>query len=314
MVAEVLAYASADSGAYTAEKHAALNLARALTERAEEFRNLPLDRASALSRKVTQLGAAAAVQPSAADINSVTVDRGLSIAQTSSAEVRDSMYQQLANNAATAGDFERARQIINDYLPPSTRARALAGAQRQAVYAAASKGNFDEALRLIQSERSVETRVTMLGQIVAQIGPGLKNSTATSLLEQIRSMLGPSPRAEGEEEMKTLLSLTAALSRFNPDRVSGIIEPLVDQFNELCLSAVAMNGFRQKYYRNGDLIMEDNNLATLGKQFAKTLAALSLRDTPRARAAADRMRPVTVRIEIYLAMAENSIRSSNWVD
>jgi hypothetical protein len=114
--------------------------------------------------------------------------------------------------------------------------------------------------------------------------------------------------------MKTLLSLTAALSRFNPDRVSGIIEPLVDQFNELCLSAVAMNGFRQKYYRNGDLIMEDNNLATLGKQFAKTLAALSLRDTPRARAAADRMRPVTVRIEIYLAMAENSIRSSNWVD
>ena len=109
--------------------------------------------------------------------------------------------------------------------------------------------------------------------------------------------------------MKTLLAISAVLSRFNPAAASGIIEPLVDQFNDLSLSAVVMNGFRERYYRNGDLIMEGNNLAALAKEFAKALSSLVLSDTQRARTTADRMRPVTVRIEIYLEMAGKAIRS-----
>jgi hypothetical protein len=228
--------------------------------------------------------------------------------------MRESLYEQLANKAATEGDIERARQIINDYLPPSARPGALASARRQAVHTAASKGNFDEALRLVQSEPAVDVRIGMLGQIVGQIGSGLKNSTAVSLLEQIRSMMDPSPRAAGDEEMKVLLGIGAALSRLNPDRASGIIEPLVDQFNDLSLSAVVMNGFPERYYRNGDLIMTGNNLATLAREFAKTLANLTLTDTARAKTTADRLQPVTARIEIYLQMAGKAIRPSTRSD
>jgi hypothetical protein len=313
-VSEVISYSPPDAGGYTAERHAALSLARALAERTDEYQNLQADRSAALSRKVVQLSAAGAAQAPAPDINSITVEQGLSIAERSPLEGRAALYQQLATKAATEGDINRAQQIINEYLPPSTRQRALTAARRTAVNAAASHGNFDEALRLIQSERASDARLVLLGQIVKQIGPGLKYSTAASLLEQIRSMLDPSPRAEGEEEMKILLSISAALARFNPERASSIIEPLVDQFNDLSLSAIVMNGFRQTYYRNGDLTMSGNNLATLGVEFARALANLALTDTPRARATADRMRPLTVRMELYLEMAEKVIRPSSWSD
>jgi hypothetical protein len=308
-LSEVLAYSPPDSGAYTAERHAAQSLGQALAERTDALQNLSTDRSSALSRKLAQLSVTSRVQPTAPDVNSGTVDRGLSIAERAPSEMRDSLYQQLANKAAIEGDLERARQIIDDYLPPSTRQGALASARRQAIYTASSNGNFEGALRFIQTEPSADTRAAMLGQIVSQIGPSVKNSTAASLLEQIRSMLDPSTRAEGEQEMKTLLGISAVVSRFNPAAASGVIEPLVDQFNDLSLSAVVMNGFREKYYRNGDLLMDGNNLAGLAKEFAKALSNLALSDTQRAKTTADRMRPVTVRIEIYLEMAAKAIRS-----
>jgi hypothetical protein len=311
-VSEVLSYSPPE--AYTAERNATQNLAQALTDRGDEFQTLQRDRATALSRKLTQLGTAAPGPPAVPDVNSVTLDRALSIAQNSPPEVRDSVYEQLATKAATEGDFERARQIVNDYLPPSTRQRALMTARRQSVHTAAFKGRLDDALRLVQTEPSPEARVVMLEQIVSQIGPGLKNSTAASLLDQARSMLDPSPRATGEEEMKVLLAIAAALARFDSGRSSNILDPLVDQFNDLSLAAMVMNGFPEKYYRNGDLRMNGNNLAELATTFAEALAKLALTDAEHAKATADRIRPASARAEAYLQIAAKTIRASTWSD
>ena len=311
-VSEVLAYSPPET--YTAERNAALGLAQALTDRTDEVQNLQRDRASALSRKVTQLGAAASGRSTLPDVSAVPVDRGLAIAQTSSPDVRESMYEQLATKAAAEGDFDRARQIVNDYLPASSRQRVLTTARRQTVHTAASKGRLDEALRLVQTEPSPEARVAMLGQIVEKIGRGLKNSTAASLLEQARSMLDPSPRATGEEEMKVLIAIGASLARFDSGRASNILDPLVDQFNDLSLSAMVMNGFPEKYYRNGDLRMNGNNLAELATALADALAKLALTDAEHAKSTADRIRPTSARTEVYLQMAGKTIRASSWSD
>jgi hypothetical protein len=301
VVSEVLAYIPPDS--YTVERHAALTLVRDLTQQPDQLQNFATDKAPALMQKLTQLDVP---PPAAPNISSVSVERGLSLAAASTTGARDSLYEQAANTAALEGDINRAQQIINDYLPPSLRSSALNSARRTAVSVAAARGDFGEALRLIQSERSAEIRVSMLQQVVSQIaqmGPNLKNSTMAALMEAARGVLDPSARAEGIEEMRTLLKISAALARINPDRASDIIQPLVDQFNDLSLAAKVSNGFREKSYKNGDLMMEGNSLAILTNEFANALTTLALTDILRAKATADRMQPVTSRIEIYLQIA-----------
>jgi hypothetical protein len=314
MVAEILAYSPPDSARYTGERNAALRLATSLKDLTDEFRNLQPDRASALTRKVSQLSASPVVsrQPGAMDLTSVTVDAGLQMADQAPPEMRETLYEQIALKAAIAGDIERARRIIEDNLQNTARQRALSALQRQAVAAAAARGQFQEALQRLAAVKDSETRLAMLAPLLSQIGPGLKKSTAATLLEQARGMLGSSLRAEGQAEMNALLSIGAAFSRVNPNRGFEIVDPLVDQFNELLNSAIPMNGFREKYYRDGELIMTNgNSLAEIADQFAETLTNLSTVDFQRARAAAERVMPISVRISLYLEMAQKAIQPSH---
>jgi hypothetical protein len=314
MAAEVLSYSAPETGLYTAERNAAQIFANALKQMSGELQNLEPQRAPAVMQKLTQIiDTGAPPKPVySADVNNVSIDAGLTLADQAPPQLRDQLYQQVANRAAKAGDLQRAREIITNHLENPARQQALNNLQRESIYAAASSGKIQDALLYIENFRSPDERVNMLTQIVGQIGPGLKKSTALIFLQRARNILGPSPRAESQEEMKALLAIGGAFSRLDSNRGLEIIEPLIDQFNDLSASAKSMNGFPEKYYRDGDLITDNGNtLAQIADQLSEILTDLASLDFQRAKGSADRIQSVSIRIRTYLAIAEKAIHSPN---
>jgi hypothetical protein len=314
---EALAYSLPGFNIYSPERNTAQNLVNTLKELGAELeRNVP-GSAAAIEKKSAELnnqnaGQSAALQQSQAAINSGTVDSALEAMNQAPREVRDQLYQQIANKAAAAGDVTRAQQIITDHVAnPMQRQQALKNLSQQAIYGAVARGKIDEALRNLSNFRPARERIQILSQVVNQIGPGQKKATALLYLEQARSMLGTSPQADGQEEMRALFEIGRAFSRYDSNRAFEIVEPLVDQFNEISVSAVTLNGFGQRYYQDGELIMTNGNaVADAGNQLATALASLAMANFERAKTAADRIHPTDARINAYLIIAQQTIEGT----
>ena len=109
--------------------------------------------------------------------------------------------------------------------------------------------------------------------------------------------------------MSALLEIARAFSRYDSKRGFEVVEPLVDQFNELSAAAVTLNGFGQRYYEDGEMIMQNgNSVANTANQLVQALGTLSLGNFDRAKAAADRIHPLEVRLEAYLAIAQQTMQ------
>ena len=242
-------------------------------------------------------------------IQSGSLDTALEAVTKAPPEMRDQLYQQVAAGAAVAGDFTGARQIITNHLSnPFQRRQALNNLEQQAIYSAIAKGKIEDALRSL-GNLPVKERANMISQIANQIGPGRKRATALNLLELARSMLGTSVQAENQEQMNALFEIGRAFSRYDSKRGFEIVEPLLDQFNEICAAAVTLNGFGQQYYQDGGLIFQNgNSVANIANQLTQTLGSMALGNFDRAKTAADRIRAPEARLGAYLAIAEQTIQ------
>ena len=161
--------------------------------------------------------------------------------------------------------------------------------EQQAIYLDSSKGKIEEALRGVSNLRTSRERAMMIGQLANQIGPGLKRAVALELLEQARNLMGNSVRVENQEQMNAMVELARAFSRYDSKRAFEIIEPLIDQFNEMTAAAFVLNNFGQLYYQNGELTLENGNtVASIATQLIQALGTLSRANFDRAKAGADR--------------------------
>jgi hypothetical protein len=184
----------------------------------------------------------------------------------------------------------------------------LTNLDQQAIFLAVNAGKIDEALRGLSKLRTSKERANTLSQIVNQIGPGQKRASALIFLEQARSLLGASVQAEDQEQMNALLQISQAFARYDAKRAFEVVEPLLDQFNEMSTAAVALNGFGQHYYQDGELIIQNGNgVANTANQLIVALGNLAQTNFERARADAGRLQRPEVRIGALLAIAQQAI-------
>jgi hypothetical protein len=316
-LAEGLSYSVPATNSYSPERNSAQNILTSLKFMTSDMESFAPGSIAAVEKKTIELNTAgdprnALWQQYQNAINSGSVDAALEAAGQAPREMREQLYQQVAGKAAAAGDFGRAKQILTDHISNlSQRQQAFKNLEQQAIYAAIAKGKIDEALRLLSNFRSSRERAMMLRQIVNQIGPGQKKAAALAFLEQARSMIGVALQAEDQEQMGALLEIGRAFSRYDSKRGFEVVEPLIDQFNEISTAAITLNGFGQEYYQDGELIMNNgNNVANTANQIAQTLAAMALSNFDRAKAAADRVRPPEARLQAYLNIAQQAIQEA----
>jgi len=316
-LAEGLSYSPSTIGGYSPERDTAQNILNTLKSMSPEMAMVSAASQEAVEKKLSEFNSGinsqnALWQKYRATINSGSVDAGLEAVAQAPTEIREQLYQQLAQKAIGAGDFDRARQLLKDHISnPSQLQQVLSNLDQHAIQVQASKGRIEEALRIVSTLRTARERAVILAQIVNQIGPGQKRAVALNLLEQVRNMLGPSARVENQEQMSALLEIARALSRYDAKRAFEIVEPILDQFNEMSAAALALDGFGQQYYEDGELVMQNgNSVANAATQLSGTLGTLALVDFDRAKAGAERLGRPEVRLSAYLAIAQQAINST----
>jgi uncharacterized protein YpiB (UPF0302 family) len=238
------------------------------------------------------------------------VEAALESIEKAPAEYREQLYIQLAYREANNGDFARARQIINDNVTnPLQQRQVLTNLEQQETSQAVGKGKIEEALRNVSGLKTPRERATQLVQILGQIGPGRKRATALSLLEQARGMLSPSPQAQDAQQMYALFELSRAFARYDSKRSFEILEPLIDQFNDICAAARTLQGFGVEYFDEDDELnfQEGNGVENTVSQISNVLGSLALTNFDRAKATTEKLHLPEVRLKVYLEIAQQTI-------
>lgn len=307
---------------YAPERDAASNLLRSLQQLGAQLNETIGGGQASVEKKFNDLNAAANPYQSMFHLAAVqmngSVEEAVQAIEKAPEEVREQLYFQLANTAAARGDGEGARKIINEHVSnPYQRRQALANLDQQEMYQAMSRGKAEDALKAIALLRTPRERANMLMQIARVIGPGYKRSAAINLLDQARNLLAPGLQAQDQEQMNALIELARAFARYDVKRAFDIVDPLIDQFNELCAAGRALQGFGLEYYKNEELEMiNGNNLTSIAINLSSALGTLALINFERAKTSADRLRLPEVRLRAYLDIAQRTIqptrRTNEW--
>lgn len=239
-----------------------------------------------------------------------SLDQTLESLDSAPKEIQNQLYMQLARRFANNGDVAKAKQIIKDHITtPYERQQALNEIEQQAMHRAISKGKAEDALRNIANLPGAQERANLLSQVVSQIGPGLKRAAALNLLEQARSLLPPSVHAQDQVQLNALCEIARAFSRYDSKRAFEILEPLVDQFNEMSAAARVMEGFGAEYYVQDELDLQNGNaVGSFAIQLSATISTLGLHNFERAKLASDRLRLPEVRLRAYLDLAHRALQ------
>lgn len=313
---DALAFNPPSPNIYTPERDYAWSLLSGLQTMGAELEIAKSGGAAAVEKKLNELQTAN--NPNLVELNKYQsaindqnspFDETLESLARAPKDFQNQLYMQLAGRAATNGDTAKAKQIIKDHITnPYERQQALANMEQQEMYRAMSKGKVEDALRNIASIPNAQERAQMLSQIVSQIGPGQKRAAALNLLEQARGLLAPSVQAQDQVQMNALCEIARAFSRYDAKRAFEIVEPLVDQFNELSAAARVMEGFGAEYYEQDELNLQNGNaVGSFATQMTATLATLGLNNFERAKLTSDRIRLPEVRLRAYLDLAQQAL-------
>ena len=313
---EALSYTPPGPNSYTPERDAAWSLLNGLQQLGANLDTTVAGASANVEKKLADLNAM--MNPHQQVMQNVMVklngspEAAFESIEKAPEEMRDQLYIQMANVASQNGDPARARQILNEHVKNAyQRRQALANLEQQEMYQAVSRGKVEEALRTIGALRTPRERANLLMQIVRQIGPGQKRASALNFLEQARTLLAPGAQAQDQEQMNALLELARAFSRYDVKRAFEIVDPLVEQVNELCAAARTLEGFGNETFEEEEMDLNNGHtVASVATQLTSTLGSLAIINFERAKLTADRLRLPEVRLRGYLDIAQQTLQAA----
>ena len=308
---EALSFSMPSTQSYTPERDAAGNMLSGLKQMGPELENVIPGGTAAVEKKLNELAGQRPAGPyrDQNTIANLPVDTALEAIEKAPREQREQLYLMLASRESSSGDVSRARQIVNERVTNFYQRRsAISNMDQQEIYRALSKGKVDEALRIISGFRTPRERAAQLAPIAMRIGPGQKRANAINLLEQARAMLGTAVEAPDQDQMNALFEIARSLARYDSKRSFEIVEPLIDQINELCTAARTMEGFGVENFTDEELNLQNgSSVAQMVKRMSTSLGGLAVTNFERAKADADRLRLPEVRLNAYLELAQQAI-------
>lgn len=235
------------------------------------------------------------------------VDEILAAAGSAPEGLREALYQHAANKLVQEGNVARARQVINEHLQnPVQRKQALAELDEAAAYAAARQGNLEQARKLVATMRTSEERVLALVQLAEGASAKGDRGFALALLDEAREM--SAARAKNSKQLLAQLAVARAYGPLDASRSLAILEPAVDQLNELLAAGVVLGSFFTDELVRDDEIMMEPLVAVSNEIFNNylgDLGALSRADFERTRELADRFQRPEIRTIARLLVAQS---------
>jgi len=242
-----------------------------------------------------------------------SADELLSAATKAPGGMREMLYQRAASKIMEDGDAERARQIINEKVQdPAQRKRMLAQLDQVSAAAAAEQGKVEQTRKILATLRTNEERAMLLTQLASGAAAKGQKKIALQLLEEARAMLGQ--RAKNINQLGALLMIARAYAQLDPSRSLAILEPIVDQLNELLGAATVLGGFFvEELVRDDEIMLGPLSMFfsmgmasnVLLQQYIGDINTLARADFDRTKALVDRFQRDEIRTMMRLMLAQS---------
>jgi hypothetical protein len=243
-------------------------------------------------------------------IDTDSVDELLSAAPKASEGMREMLYQRAASKMMEEGDVERARQVITEKVQnPEQRKQMLAQLDKVAASTAAQQGKVEQTRKMLATLHTNEERVMLLAQLASGAAAKGQKKIALQLLEEARGMLGQ--RAKNINQLGAQLMVARAYAQLDPSRSLAILEPIVDQLNELLGAATVLGGFFvEELVRDDEIMLGPLSMFfgaasnVLLQQYVVDITTLARADFDRTKALVDRFQRDEIRTMARLMLAQ----------
>jgi hypothetical protein len=222
--------------------------------------------------------------------------------------LRNALYSTAASKLFQAGDTERARQIISENLSGQEREQSLAMLDRRLIMRALEQGKVDEAKKLIARVQSTQARAAQLSLLAMWLMKKGERKMAVELMDETKKLVNTQP--ENQEEINTLLVVARAYAAVDPPRAFELIEPVVDQANDMISAAALLDRFgsgQGGLFRKGEMVLQPSFMAAsnMFTQYGRELGALARTDFARTKSVADKFQRNEVRMMARLLIAQS---------
>jgi hypothetical protein len=269
-------------------------------------------RATAVRQKLTEIGVGANPQIAMSQINTLmrqgTADSILAAVPTAPAPIQNRLYQQAALKALDEGNADRARQIANDHLDGTTRDAVLQKVDFQLIANKVEADNMDQLRQALAALHSDDERIDLLLQMAASVQkPGATTDDkklALKLLGEAQRLTNR--RANTYRQFDQQLRVADAFAPLDPSRSFEVLDPGINQLNELLSAAALLSGFEVDIFKDGELPLQGGSeLGGMVARYGQELAKLAKIDFERAEASANKFQLAEPRLLARLTMVRN---------
>ena len=264
-------------------------------------------KAPALRQKMTEMGMLNnPTQNFAQTMNSIqgnpTADALVQAAATAPQQMQSRLYQQAAFKALEEGDTERARQIANDHLQNNARDVVMQRIDFREMTKKGEGARFDEIRQSVARLQTDNEKIDLLVQL-ARDAQSDNPKLAIQLLDEARQLTNR--RATRYDHFEQQLKVANAFAAVDTARSFEVLEPGINQLNELIAAAAVLSGFEVSMFRDGEMSLQGGNgLTNMVNRYGQALALLARTDFERSETLASRFQFTESRIMARLAIVQ----------
>ncbi|HQZ98124.1 MAG TPA: hypothetical protein PLP21_17515 [Pyrinomonadaceae bacterium] len=177
--------------------------------------------------------------------------------------VRDktAALQSAANKIGQIADEARAKKIIESIPDEKIRAMAQDRFDANRINRMTVEGRLDEAKASVATLTNKRTQIQRLVSLALQYQR--KNTpkdleTAGGLMTEAKALTNQFP--EDEDELADYMELVRGYAAVEPDVAFRMIEPMMDQFNEMVQASAVLSRYnkRDRTFKKGEMVMRIN--------------------------------------------------------
>lgn len=226
----------------------------------------------------------------------------LGIASKYPAEMRPQIYQQAVWKVLNSGEPDLARQIANEFLSGHQQQQMLSQIENHMLWKAVNENKLAEARRLLNAVR-VADRLQIVTQLAARLANNGDKEGALALLDEARGLLVSLP--PGSRKLMAQLQLAHSYTAIDVDQSKTILQSVIAQVNELVAAASVLDGFENRYLRDGEwMAYGPNGLSNFVNNLDQNLGQLATRDLDSARMLSDQLERIEIRLKTQLAIVQ----------
>ena len=231
-----------------------------------------------------------------------TADALMQAAINAPQQMQSRLYQQAAYKALEEGDTERARQIATDHLQNNARDSVMKRIDFRELAKKAEGARIEEVRQAVARLQNDTEKIDLLLQVA---GDAQKSNPklALQVLDEAKQITNR--RASSYEHLEQQLKVAHALASVDPARSFEVLDPGINQLNELLSAAAVLSGFEINMFRDGEMAMQGGNgLTAYINRYGQELAVLARTDFERSEILAGRFQFPEPRIMTRLAIVQ----------